>query len=69
MLSGWLPLLALLVATWVLVLGICLTWRRGKGYNAVSSFKLQRGNNTLNVEAIPLETITLALDRSQMAPI
>lgn len=37
MLSGWLPLLllALLVATWVLAVGIYLMWRRGKGYDAM----------------------------------
>lgn len=32
MLGGWLPLiLVLLVATWVLALGIYLTWKQGKG--------------------------------------
>ncbi|XP_015449206.1 interleukin-17 receptor B isoform X5 [Pteropus alecto] len=39
-LSGWLPLLALLVATWVLVLGICLTWRREKIKMSLSSTML-----------------------------
>lgn len=53
MLGDWLPLISvLLVATWVLAVGIYLTWRQGKGGRSEDTLKSSLSERERELEVV-----------------